>query len=307
MIEEHAHKTTQISSHNKLLVTTATYAAVVVAAFLIIAKFFAWMRTDSLSLQASLIDSLLDMAASIINLLVVRQALKPADDEHRFGHGKAEALGGLGQSAFIAGSAVWLIIDALHRLFHPHPLQESGTGSVVMIVAIILTLLLVIYQRYVIKRTRSLAISADSLHYLGDLYTNIGVLISLNISVLFGWTRLDSLVGAGIAAYILYTSWTIGRRALDVLMDRELPDEARLRITEIALSHKHVWGIHDLRTRSAGLQDFIQMHLDMDEKLSLLEAHDVANDVELSLQAAFPHAEIIIHQDPVPNREAVSR
>jgi len=208
MTQEHAHRKTKTSPHHKLLVTTATYAAVVVAAFLIMAKFFAWMRTDSLSLQASLIDSLLDMVASIINLLVVRQALKPADDEHRFGHGKAEALGGLGQSTFIAGSAVWLIIDAIHRLIHPHPLQESGTGSVVMIIAIILTLLLVIYQRYVIKRTRSLAISADSLHYLGDLYTNIGVLISLNISVLFGWTRLDSLVGAGIAGYILYTSWT---------------------------------------------------------------------------------------------------
>jgi len=306
MTQEHAHRKTKTSPHHKLLVTTATYAAVVVAAFLIMAKFFAWMRTDSLSLQASLIDSLLDMVASIINLLVVRQALKPADDEHRFGHGKAEALGGLGQSTFIAGSAVWLIIDAIHRLIHPHPLQESGTGSVVMIIAIILTLLLVIYQRYVIKRTRSLAISADSLHYLGDLYTNIGVLISLNISVLFGWTRLDSLVGAGIAGYILYTSWTIGRRALDVLMDRELPDEARLRITQIVLKDPRVWGIHDLRTRSAGLQDFIQMHLDMDEKLSLLEAHDVANDVELSLQDAFPHAEIIIHQDPVPNRGAIS-
>jgi ferrous-iron efflux pump FieF len=175
-----------------------------------------------------------------------------------------------------------------------------------MLIAIVLTLLLVLYQRYVIKQTRSLAISADSLHYVGDLYTNIGVLISLNVSVLLGWTRLDSLVGAGIAGYILYTSWSIGRRSLDVLMDRELPDKARLRIMEIALTDPRVWGIHDLRTRSAGLQDFIQMHLDMDEKLSLLEAHDVANTVELALQKAFPHAEIIIHQDPLPYRGAVA-
>ena len=305
MAEQNTSPKKQISHHNKLLVTTATYAAVLVAAFLILAKFFAWMRTDSLSLQASLIDSLLDMVASVINLLVVRQALKPADDEHRFGHGKAEALGGLGQSAFIAGSAVWLIIDAAHRLINPHPLQESGTGSFVMILAIFLTLILVGYQRYVIKRTRSLAISADSLHYLGDLYMNMGVLISLNLSVFLGWIHLDSLVGAGIAVYILYTSWTIGRRALDVLMDRELPDEERMRITEIVLSNPRVWGIHDLKTRSAGLQDFIQMHLDMDEKLSLLDAHDVASDIEMALQEAFPHAEIIIHQDPVPNRDAV--
>lgn len=306
MAQEYTHTKSTISAHHKLLITTATYGAVVVAAILIGAKFFAWKRTDSLSLQASLIDSLLDIVASVINLVVVKQALKPADAEHRFGHGKAEALAGLGQSTFIAGSAVWLIIDALHRLISPHPLQESGTGSLIMIIAIILTSFLVMYQRYVIKQTRSLAISADSLHYLGDLYTNIGVLISLNVSVFLGWARLDSLVGAAIAGYILHTSWTIGRRALDVLMDRELPDEARQKITEIVLKDPRVWGVHDLRTRSAGLQDFIQMHLDMDEKLSLLEAHDVANDVELALQAAFPHAEIIIHQDPLPNREAVS-
>lgn len=281
----------------------ATYGAVGVAAILIAAKFFAWMRTDSLSLQASLIDSLLDMVASVINLLVVRQALKPADKEHRFGHGKAEALGGLGQSAFIAGSAVWLIIDAIHRLIYPHPLQDGKLGSLIMIMASILTLFLVFYQRYVVKRTRSLAISADSLHYLGDFYTNIGVLVSLNVSVFLGWERLDSLVGAGIAAYILHSSWRIGQRSLDVLMDRELPDEARQKILEIALSHPQVWGVHDLRTRSAGLQDFIQMHLDMDEKLPLLKAHAIAEEVELALRKAFPHAEVIIHQDPIPNRE----
>jgi len=293
-----------ISKHHKFLITTATYGAVSVAAILIAAKFFAWMRTDSLSLQASLIDSLLDMVASVINLLVVKQALKPADKEHRFGHGKAEALGGLGQSAFIAGSAVWLIIDVIHRLINPHPLQDGKIGSIIMIMASILTLCLVLYQRYVIRQTRSLAIAADSLHYLGDFYTNIGVLVSLNVSVFLGWERLDSLVGAGIAAYILHSSWKIAQRSLDVLMDRELPDSARLEITEIALNHPHVWGVHDLRTRSAGLQDFIQMHLDMDEKLSLLEAHDIANDVELALQKAFPHAEVIIHQDPIPNQES---
>jgi len=299
-------KQTEITPANKILVKTATYGAVVVAALLIGAKFFAWMRTDSISMQASLIDSLLDIVASIINLLVVSQAIKPADKEHRFGHGKAEALGGLGQSTFIAGSAVWLIIDALHRLIDPHPLQESHIGTIVIIIAIILTSLLVAYQRYVIKRTRSLAIAADSLHYLGDLYTNLGVLASLNITAYFGWIRFDALVGAGIALYILYTSWVIGRKSLDVLMDRELPDTARHQIIEIALAHPKVWGIHDLRTRSAGLQDFIQMHLDMDEQLSLLEAHEVANDVELAISKAFPHAEIIIHQDPIPHPEAAS-
>jgi ferrous-iron efflux pump FieF len=289
---------------HKTLMTLATYGAVGVAAILIGAKFFAWTQTDSLSLQASLIDSLLDIVASVINLFVVHHALKPADKEHRFGHGKAEALGGLGQSTFIAGSAVWLMIEATHRLTHPHPLQESLIGTLTMTIAIALTGGLVIFQRYVIKKTRSLAISADSLHYLSDLFMNMGVLISLNLSLFFGWAYLDVLVGMGIAVYILYTSWEIGRRSLDVLMDRELGNAAREQIMEIALQHPHVWGVHDLRTRSTGLQDFIQMHLDMDETLSLLEAHNIGNDVEAAIQKAFPYAEIIIHQDPRPNREA---
>jgi ferrous-iron efflux pump FieF len=292
------------SLSHKMLMTLATYGAVGVAAVLIGAKLFAWMQTDSLSLQASLIDSLLDIFASIINLFVIRHALKPADEEHRFGHGKAEALGGLGQSTFIAGSAVWLMIEATHRLVHPVPLQEGFIGTVIMIFAIVLTFGLVTFQRYVVRKTRSLAISADSMHYLSDLFANIGVLISLNLSIFLGWVYLDVLVGIGIAVYILYTSWEIGRRSLDVLMDRELADAAREQIMEIALQHPHIWGVHDLRTRSTGLQDFIQMHLDMDETLSLLEAHDIGNDVEAAIQKAFPHAEIIIHQDPRPNPEA---
>jgi ferrous-iron efflux pump FieF len=293
-------KESTVANQNKTLVTTATYAAVAVASILICAKFIAWVRTDSLSLKASLIDSLLDMAASVINLLVVRQALKPADAEHRFGHGKAEALSAIAQSAFIAGSALWLMIDAIHRLFTPVPLQSNGIGSLVMIASSILAFCLVIYQRYVIKRTRSLAISADSVHYLSDLYTNLGVLFSLNVSVWLGWVRLDAIIGAIIGAFIMRTSWVMGRTALDVLMDRELSDNARKRIIEIALANDRVWGVHDLRTRSAGQQDFIQMHLDMDEKLLLSEAHDVANAVELKVQEAFPQAEIIIHQDPLP-------
>ena len=289
-----------LSRQNKLLVTTATYAAVGVAAILIIAKFFAWLRTDALSLQASLIDSLLDMVASIINLLVVRQALKPADAEHRFGHGKAEALGAIGQSTFIAGSAIWLMIDAAHRLLYPLPLQSGKLGSLVMIGASILTIALVSYQRYVIHRTRSLAISAESLHYLSDLYMNLGVLVSLNISVYLGWAWLDALTGAAIGGVILQTSWKMGRRSLDVLMDRELSNEDRAQIIGIAISHPCILGVHDLRTRSAGSQDFIQMHLDMDEKLTLVEAHAISDEVEMALQNTFPQAEIIIHQDPIP-------
>lgn len=284
--------------HHTQLLRFATYVAPTVACILILAKFFAWLKTDSMSLQASLIDSLLDLAASLVNFFVIRQALKPADEQHRFGHGKAEALGGLGQSTFIAGSALWLLIDVAHRLIAPHPLSDPETGTVVMIFASILTLGLVLFQKYVVKQTRSMAIAADSLHYQSDLLTNIGVLVSLNLSVYMNWNWLDVLVGASIAGYILYTSWHIGARSLDVLMDRELPDSDREKIIKLALDHPHVLGVHDLRTRSAGLQEFIQMHLDLDDKISFVLAHEISETVEGTIQRAFPHAEVIIHQDP---------
>lgn len=285
--------------HHKQLLRFATYVAPIVACILILGKFTAWLKTDSLSLQASLIDSLLDLAASLINFFVIRQALKPADEEHRFGHGKAEALGGLGQSAFIAGSAIWLLIDMVHRLIAPHPLTDPGTGTIVMVLATILTTGLVIFQRYVVKETRSMAIAADSLHYQSDILTNIGVLISINLAVYMNWAWLDVLFGGGIAAYILYTSWHIGARSLNVLMDRELPDSDREQIINLALGHPHVLGIHDLRTRSSGLQEFIQMHLDLDDKISFVLAHEISETVEHAIQKAYPHAEVIIHQDPI--------
>lgn len=280
------------------LVTLATKAAIVTAAVIIVCKVYAWIQTDSISLQASLIDSILDLVASILNFFVVRQALKPADKEHRFGHGKAEAIGGLAQATFIAGSAVWLCIEVIHRLIAPHPLQSAVVGSVIMVIASVLTLALILFQRYVVRETNSLAIKADSLHYQTDLLTNIAVLISLNISYIFGWAWLDAIAGAVIAVYILITSYEIGMQSLNVLMDRELSDETREKIIQIAISHAQVLGVHELRTRSAGQLEFIQMHLDLNKDLSLFTAHQIADEVELAIRAAFPHSEVIIHQDP---------
>lgn len=284
---------------HKYLLHLAAIAAILTATILIIAKFIAWNETGSLSLQASLLDSLLDVLASLINLFVIRQALKPADAEHRFGHGKAEALGGLVQTAFIAGSALWLFIEAINHLIHPQPLGDIAIGTTIMILAIGLTTTLIILQRYVIRRTNSLAIAADSLHYQTDLLTCVGILIGLNITSYCNILWLDSVIGIGIGVYILATSYKIGLRSLNILMDRELSDDLRQKILDIATANTYVKGVHDLRTRSSGNQMFIQLHIDMDKELDLKTAHDEGSKISLQIRTLLPDADVMIHHDPV--------
>lgn len=284
-------------NHN-FLVKSATYAAIAVAAILIIAKFIAWRLTDSLSVQASLIDSLLDGAASFFNFILVRQALKPADAAHRFGHGKIEALAGLAQSIFIASSALWLLVETSHRFIHPTPLVSSSVATLIMICATALTAILVAWQRYVIHHTKSIAIEADCLHYYGDFLSDIAVLISLNLSFRFGWYRLDSMLATLIAGYILYTSWKIAIASIDILMDREFPEQDRQRIKKIVLQNPRVIKINDLRTRSSGQKDFIQMHLELESDLPLVKAHQISEEVSKEIHKLFSRAEIIIHQKP---------
>lgn len=281
------------------LVKLATYFSVTVAIILIIGKSIAWKMTSSVSLQASLIDSLLDGGASLINLFAVRHALKPADAQHRFGHGKVESLAGLAQAAFIAGSAIWLIIEALGRISKPEPIESSLLGTSMMVIAIVMTLVLVAFQKYVVKKTKSIAIKADALHYQTDVLTNIGVIIAINITLLTGWLWLDSIMAIAIAAYILITSWDIAKESLDVLMDHELPLKDRRRIKEIALSHKQVLGLYDLKTRSSGNTLFIQMNLQLPDTLSFVEAHEVAHEVMAEILREYPKSEIILHKDPV--------
>lgn len=288
---------------NDKLVKIASQFAILTAFVLIVFKFWAWRTTQSMGLQASLIDSLLDMGASVINFFVIKTALKPADAQHRFGHGKAEALGSIGQSIFIAASALWLLVETVERLIHPVPIQDPTFGSKVMILAIILSAILVAFQSYVVRRTKSLAIESDCLHYKSDIYLNLGVLISLNVSQYLNWIRLDACVGGLLAIYILYSSWLIAHKGLKVLMDHELPDEDRHKILNIALQHPDVLGIHELKTRSSGKQQFIQMHLELDQNLSLLKAHEIGEMVSTMIKAQFIDAEIIIHQDPVEKNQ----
>lgn len=276
----------------------ATYAAVGTAAFLIAIKVIAYSMTGSVSILGSLFDSGLDFAASVLNLIAVLHAIAPADKEHRFGHGKAEALAGLGQALLITGSAIFLAIESYSRLANPQPLANSGIGIAVVIISIAATFGLVTFQRRVIRQSGSLAISADQIHYKGDLLMNTGVLVAIVLAGTFKMTHIDSFFGLAIAYYLVQSAWEIARQSYDHLMDRELPDTDREKIKTIALDHPDVRAIHDLRTRNSGRIQIIQFHLEMDPGLPLLVAHRIMDEVESRVLAGFPRAEILIHPDP---------
>lgn len=281
------------------LMRAATHASVTVAVALTLAKLAAWLVTDSVSLLSTLLDSLLDAAASVVNLIAVHHALQPADEDHRFGHGKAEPLAGLAQAAFISGSAVFLIVQAGQRLFHPRAVVNPEVGYAVLAVSIALTLVLVVFQKYVVRRTGSVAIGADSLHYQTDILVNASIVVSLVLSSRFGWTAADPLFALAIAGYILWGAIGIGIKAYNILMDRELPGADRLRIREITVAVPGVLGVHDVRTRSSGPQVFIQLHLELKDDMALDAAHEIALAVERALLAAYPRAEVLVHPDPV--------
>ncbi len=279
------------------LLKLASVASVVTAVFLIIAKLAAWSVTGSVSLLASLVDSVMDSIASLINLFAIRYSLQPADEQHRFGHGKAEPLAGLAQAAFIAGSAVFLVFHAIDRLRFTQSLDQIGIGLWVMVLAIVMTVGLLAIQRYVIKKTGSTAIRADSLHYMTDLLTNMCVLLALYLSSL-GWTWADPVFAIAVAVYIFYSSWQIGHEAFQQLMDRELPDDILEQIQATAMSHPEVKGTHETRTRQAGHTRFVQLHLELDPELPLKTAHAIADQVEAEILSFLPGAEVLIHQDP---------
>jgi ferrous-iron efflux pump FieF len=277
---------------------SATYASVAIAAVLITVKFSAWLETGSVALLSSLVDSMLDAAASLVTLVAVRHAMSPADREHRFGHGKAEPLAVLGQSAFITGSAILLLAEAVRRLIWPVPVENPPAGIAVMVFSIALTITLVLYQQHVIRRTGSIAITADELHYRSDLVLNLSVIAALVLGSALNQPILDPLFGAAIGVWIVYSAVRLARLSLFQLMDHELPDDEREKIRAVAQSHPDVVAAHDLRTRIAGPTAFIQLHIEMDGGLSLIRAHEISDEVEAKLRSAYPNAEVIIHQDP---------
>jgi len=276
----------------------AAWASVSVSLFLVGIKAFAYFASHSVAMLASLADSALDLFTSSINLFAIRQALTPADAEHRFGHGKAEPLAGLAQGAFITASALFLVIQAVNRILVPEPIEHSIAALVVMCIAIACAIGLILYERKVVAKTGSLAVEADQTHYFADLVTNIGVVLALLLSSFLGWTLADPLIAIAVSGVMLWSALGVGRQSFNQLMDRELPDEERARICRIAQSHRAVKNVHDLKTRMAGLSTFIQLHLALDPDISLAEAHVISDAVERALLQAYPGADVIIHQDP---------
>jgi ferrous-iron efflux pump FieF len=286
-----------VAEHGVLMRRVAL-AAVITATFLVALKAIAFILTDSMAMMASLADSSLDVFASFVNLLAIRHALTPADREHRFGHGKAEPLAGLAQSAFIAGSSAFLVIESITRMITPRPIEHGTAGLVVMGISIAATVVLVTAQQIVVKRTGSIAIGADRMHYVSDILVNVGVVIGIVLATNFGILIADPIVGLLVAAVLAVGVWRVFTQSYDQLMDRELPDADRERIKRIVVQNPAVRDMHDLRTRAAGVRAFIQVHIELDPALSLMAAHAVADEVEAALNEAFPNAEVIIHQDP---------
>ncbi|MCE9956705.1 cation efflux pump FieF [Aeromonas rivipollensis] len=284
--------------HYSRWVTLASTAAVVTATLLILGKLIAWLMTDSSSLLASLTDSFMDVSASIINLLAIRYALAPADEEHRFGHGKAESLAGLIQSAFISGSALLLMMHGISSMLNQVPVVRLEAGIWVSAGSILLTLLLVSFQSLVIRKTNSVAIKADMLHYRSDLLLNAGVLVALVLAGQ-GWYWADGLFAILIGLFLVWGAVQIGYESVQALLDRQLPEEEQARIMALCCAVEGVHGVHDLRTRQSGPTRFVQLHLELDDQLPLVKAHQIADEAELAVRQSFERMEVIIHMDPI--------
>ncbi|MBT4519144.1 MAG: cation diffusion facilitator family transporter [Halieaceae bacterium] len=279
------------------LLKLAANASVATALLLMVVKLIAWQITGSVGLLASLIDSVMDGCASLLNWVAIRYSLMPPDSDHRFGHGKAEPLAALVQSGFIGGSALFLMVHSFRRLFDPLPIEQISVGIYVMAFSMVITIILVTFQRFVMKRVASTTIEADSLHYITDLVTNAMVLLALLLATI-GLTQFDAICGIAIGIYIILCGYKIGRKSIDMLMDRELSDDEKEHIYRAIFRRDRVAGVHDLRTRRSGQNTFIQLHIELDGQLPLVIAHDVAEDIELELSDMFNGADVVIHQDP---------
>jgi ferrous-iron efflux pump FieF len=280
------------------LTTRAALASVASALFLLVLKSYAALATGSVAMLGSLADTGLDQIASLVTLFGVRVAAMPADREHRFGHGKAEALAALAQVVLISISAIGIGWRAIDRLIRGDQTANAEYGIAVSLVAILVTLFLVAYQRSVVRRTGSVAIRTDNVHYQSDLYLNLSVIAALALDQYVGWSGADPLFGLGIAMWLMWGAWKASSQALDQLMDREWPEEKRMRFLAIASSRPEAKGIHDLRTRSSGAHDFAQFHIWIDPQMTVEAAHDIVEAIEGDLELEFPGCEVLIHLDP---------
>ncbi len=285
-----------MSTHEQLS-RQATLASIVVALVLIISKTWVYWATGSVSLLGSLLDSILDGVTSLMNFIALRYALVPADDDHKFGHGKLESIAALGQSAFMIGSAVVLVLTSFDAMLDQRQVINNEWGIWVSLLAIVLTLALVRFQKYVLTQTRSLIVEADSLHYQGDLLMNMAVLLAM-VMVGLGIYWIDSVMAIGIGIFLCFNAWKVGRRAFEDLMDSQLP-EVEKKVEELVKASRGCEGCHDVRCRMSGQNLFVQFHLELDENLALWSAHEIADRIEKRIIEEYPYADVIIHQDPV--------
>jgi ferrous-iron efflux pump FieF len=284
--------------HDATLMRRAAWVSVCVSIFLIAIKLGAYFLSHSVSVLAALADSGLDLFTASLNLVAIRSALTPADEEHRFGHGKAEPLAGLAQGAFIAASALFLVVQSINRFIEPEPVEQGSIALAVMIVSLFAAIGIVIYQRRVVAKTGSIAIGADSMQFIGDIATTAGVIVAIVLSAGLKWEKADPIIAMLVALALVWSAWGVFRQSYDQLMDRELADEDRAKIKAIVRAHPDVRSLHDLRTRAAGIHAFIQFHIELDPQMNLQRAHEVSDAVETEVCKAFPNAEVIIHQDP---------
>lgn len=290
-------ETPRLLSDNVLRRLTS-YASVFVAGCLIATKVYAYLATDSVALLSSTVDSGVDLLASMITAYGVFIALRPPDRDHRYGHGKAESLAALAQAAFIVVSSALLVKEAIGRLIEPTPLQNPTTGYVVMGFAVAMTLALLALQNYTVSRTKSLAIAADRLHYVGDILVNLAVVATFACQGFFDVQWVDPLFALAIAAGMCVGAYKIVRLSLKVLMDSELDTKDREKIISLATAVDGVCGAHDLRTRMDCGRAIIEIHIEMDPHISLTDAHKIAEDVTVKIEGCFKKADILIHQDP---------
>lgn len=288
---------------NNALMRKATFASIFTAITLIVLKFMTFVLTGSMAMLSTLLDSIQDSMTSFINFIAVKHATEPADKEHRFGHGKAQALGGAAQGIIIAIASFLLICESISRLFEPKFITDIGLGIAITGIAIVATFFLVRFQKYVIKKTNSLSIKADMLHYEGDILMNVGVIVSMVLSYYLKWTFIDSLFGIAVGLYLLHVVYTILKESVGMLMDTEMPGFVRDEIKKIALSHKDVHEIYDLKTRQSGEDIFIQFCIRLDQELTLKKAHDITDELERQIRKVIPDSAVIIHPEPLLKKE----
>jgi len=274
--------------------------SILVAAFLIILKGGSGWLTGSISVLASLLDSLMDVFASTANFIAIRASSRPADEDHTYGHGKAEPLAGLFQAIVITCSGLFVIWEAIHRIRQPQATTSEWAGIVTMLIAVVMSVALVARLRQVARQTESPALSADALHYVTDIYINLGVLAALAISALTGSKLADPIISMVIALYILWSALNVAHESIDMLMDKRLPPEIAEQISEIVSRHREegVLGFHDLRTRRSGSQRYVDLHLEVDRHKQFVEAHDLTVKVLRAIETEIPRAIVHVHTDP---------